>query len=305
MRIAVIGVGRMGRPISERLLAAGHDLVVHDRAAEPVAALAALGASPAPDVTQAAAAAELSITSLPMLAVVEDVILGHGGVIEAAPPGAMVMDMSTGSPELARRMSAAGAARGLPVLDAPVSGGPRGAKDGTLAIMVGGDEDAFARVLPVLEGLAGVVRHMGPAGAGQATKLTNNLLAAAHMAVLAEAVALASREGLDPAAVYDVISSGTGDSRVLRNRFPVPGVLEHAPATNDWAALFPVDLLVKDVTLAVAAAAEHDLDMPITALALERYRSAQAAGFGELDYSAVARLYDGGHDGSGPDGGGR
>jgi len=321
MRIAVIGLGRMGGPISERLLAAGHELVVHDLAAEPVAALVALGARSAPDVTQAAAEAELSITSLPTLAVVEDVILGPGGVIEAAPPGAMVMDMSTGSPELARRMWAAGAARGVPVLDAPVSGGPRGARNGTLAVMVGGDEGAFARVLPVLEGLAAVVRHMGPAGAGQATKLTNNLLAAAHMAVLAEAVALASREGLDPAAVYEVISSGTGDSRVLRNRFPVPGVLDHAPASNDWAALFPVDLLVKDVTLAMAAAAEHDLDMPITALALERYHSAQAVGFGALDYSAVARLYgdehnahghdghDGhGHDGhehDGPDGGGQ
>ena len=304
MRIAVIGLGRMGGPISERLLAAGHELAVHDLAAEPVAQLAALGAKPAPDVTQAAADAELSITSLPTLAVVEDVILGRGGVIESASPGSMVMDMSTGSPELARRMSAAGQARGVPVLDAPVSGGPRGAANGTLAIMVGGDENAFARVLPVLEGLAAVVRHMGPAGAGQATKLTNNLLAAAHMAVLAEAVALATREGLDPAAVYEVISRGTGDSRVLRNRFPVPGVLDHAPASNDWAALFPVDLLVKDVTLALAAAAEHDLDMPITALALERYHSAQAVGFGALDYSAVARLYgegDGGNDRTGGD----
>ena len=287
----------MGGPIAERLLAAGHELVVHDLAAEPVAALATLGARSEPDFTRLAAAAELSITSLPTLAAVEDVILGSGGLIEAAAPGAIVMDMSTGSPELARRMSAAGAARGLPVLDAPVSGGPRGARDGTLAIMVGGDEAAFDRVLPVLEALAAVVRHMGPAGAGQATKLTNNLLAAAHMAVLAEAVALALHEGLDPTAVYEVISRGTGDSRVLRNRFPVAGVLEHAPASNDWAALFPVDLLIKDVTLAVAAAAEHDLEMPITALALERYQAAQAAGFGALDYSAIARLYGNGRDG--------
>jgi 3-hydroxyisobutyrate dehydrogenase len=135
------------------------------------------------------------------------------------------------------------------------------------------------------------VRHLGPPGAGQATKLTNNLLAATHMAVLGEAVALAQREGLDPAAVYEVVSSGTGDSRVLRNRFPVPGVLERAPASHDWAALFPVDLLIKDITLALGAAAEHDLDLPITRLSLERYQAAQAAGFGALDYSAVARLY--------------
>lgn len=201
------------------------------------------------------------------------------------------MDMSTGSPELARRMAAAGAARAVQVLDAPVSGGPRGAAAGTLAIMVGGDADAFTRVLPVLHELGEVIAHMGPAGAGQAMKLTNNLLAGAHIAVLAEAVAFARREGLDPAAVYEVISGGTGDSRALRNRFPVPGVLDHAPASHEWAALFPVDLLVKDLTLALAAAAEHDLDLPITELTLERYRAAQAAGLGTLDYSAVARLY--------------
>ena len=109
--------------------------------------------------------------------------------------------------------------------------------------------------------------------------------------MLAEAVAFARREGLDPAAVYEVISGGTGDSRALRNRFPVPGVLDHAPASHEWAALFPVDLLVKDVTLALDAAAGHDLDLPITELTLERYRAAQAAGLGTLDYSAVARLY--------------
>jgi NAD binding domain of 6-phosphogluconate dehydrogenase/NAD-binding of NADP-dependent 3-hydroxyisobutyrate dehydrogenase len=143
--------------------------------------------------------------------------LGRMG-LAASCPGAVVMDMSTGSPELARRMAAAGAARAVQVLDAPVSGGPRGAAAGTLAIMVGGDADAFTRVLPVLHELGQVIAHMGPAGAGQAMKLTNNLLASAHMAVLAEAVAFARREGLDPAAVYEVISGGTGDSRALRNR---------------------------------------------------------------------------------------
>jgi 3-hydroxyisobutyrate dehydrogenase len=294
MRIAVIGLGRMGMPMAQRLLAAGHELVVHDLAQAPVAALAARGALAAASADEAAADSMLSITSLPTLAVVERVTLGDEGVLAAARPGSLVMDMSTGSPELARRMAEAGAAGGVQVLDAPVSGGPRGAKDGTLAIMIGGDDDAVARVLPVLKELGEVVRHMGPAGAGQATKLTNNLLAAAHMAVLAEAVALARREGLDPAAVYEVISNGTGDSRVLRDRFPVPGVLQRAPASNDWAALFPVDLLVKDITLALGAAAEHQLDLPLTRLSLERYRAAQTAGFGELDYSAIARLFEDG-----------
>ena len=132
---------------------------------------------------------------------------------------------------------------------------------------------------------------MGPPGSGQATKLTNNVLAATHMAVLAEAVALARSEGLDPAAVYEIVSNGTGDSRVLRNRYPVPGVLPEAPASNEWAPLFPVDLIAKDVRLALTTAREHGLNLPVVEVALTRYSEAQKAEFGELDYSAVARLF--------------
>ncbi len=280
----------MGGPMARRLMAAGFEVVVSDVAPEPVAALCAEGATRAEDPAAAAAAADATITSLPTPAIVEDVLTGERGVLAGAAAGHVVLEMSTSAPSLARRLAAAGAERGVFVLDAPVSGGPRGADAGTLAIMVGGDADAFARVGPLLDELGGVVRHMGAPGSGQATKLTNNLLAATHMAVLAEAVALARSEGLDPAAVYEIVSSGTGDSRVLRNRYPVPGVLEHAPASNDWAPLFPVDLLVKDVGLALEAAAEHGLEMPVVAAARERYLAAMEAGYGDLDYSAVARL---------------
>ena len=280
----------MGGPMARRLMAAGFEVVVSDVAPEPVAALCAEGATRAEDPAAAAAAADATITSLPTPAIVEDVVTGERGVLAGAASGHVVLEMSTSAPSLARRLAAAGAERGVFVLDAPVSGGPRGADAGTLAIMVGGDADAFARVGPLLDELGGTVRHMGAPGSGQATKLTNNLLAATHMAVLAEAVALARSEGLDPAAVYEIVSSGTGDSRVLRNRYPVPGVLEHAPASNDWAPLFPVDLLVKDVGLALEAAAEHGLEMPLVAAAQERYVAAMEAGYGALDYSAVAKL---------------
>ena len=203
-----------------------------------------------------------------------------------------MIDMSTSLPSLARRLARTGQERGVAVLDAPVTGGPRGAEQGTLAIMVGGEADAFARALPVLEVLGSVIRHMGGPGSGQATKLTNNLLAATHMAVLAEAVALARAEGLDLAKVYEIVSNGTGDSRVLRNRYPVPGVLEDAPASRGWAPLFPVDLIAKDVALALATATEHHLSFPVAEAALERYREAQAAALGELDYSAVSQLFE-------------
>ena len=290
-RVAVIGVGRMGAPMARRLLEAGHELTVCDPSAPAVAPLRDEGADPAEHPASAAAAAEVTITCLPTPDIVESAVLGERGALAGAPPGSILIDMSTSLPSLARRLAAAGRQRGVPVLDAPVSGGPRGAQRGTLAIMVGGEAAAFERAEPLLDVLGALVRHMGPPGSGQATKLTNNVLAAAHMAVLAEAVALARSEGLDLASVYEIVSNGTGDSRVLRNRYPVAGVLPDAPASNGWAPLFPVDLIAKDVALALATAEEHGLELPVAEVALTRYREAQAASLGALDYSAVARLF--------------
>ncbi|MBV8221673.1 MAG: NAD(P)-dependent oxidoreductase [Solirubrobacterales bacterium] len=292
LRVAVIGVGRMGARMSQRLMAAGHAVTVCDPASPGVDELCAQGARRSEDAAGAAAGADATITSLPTPDVVESVVLGPRGVLEGAAQGSLVIDTSTSLPSLARRLADGGRERGVAVLDAPVSGGPRGAEQGTLAIMVGGEEEAFARALPLLETLGSVIRHMGGPGAGQATKLTNNVLAGTHMAVLAEAVALARAEGLDLSKVYEIVSHGTGDSRVLRNRYPVPGVLADAPASRNWAPLFPVDLLAKDVALALATADEHGLSLPVAAVALERYREAQSADLGELDYSAVARLFE-------------
>ncbi len=289
--VAVIGVGRMGMPIARRLRAAGHELVVFDLAPDPVAELCAAGARRTDDAAGAAAAARYTITCLPTPDIVEDAIAGERGALARARAGATIIDMSTSLPSLARRLAAAGAERGVDVLDAPVTGGPRGAEQGTLAIMVGGSAEAFDAAKHLFEPLGTVIRHMGGPGAGQATKLANNLLAATHMAVLAEAVALARSEKLDLATVYEIVSNGTGDSRVLRNRYPVPGVLDSAPASNGWAPLFPVELIAKDVGLALTTAAEHGLELPVAAAALERYRAAQQAELGDLDYSAVARLF--------------
>lgn len=295
-RIALIGAGRMGRPFGRRLLAAGHALTVVDRDPAAVCALVAEGARGARDLAEAltdealADRPDVAITSLPTPAVVEEVVLGDGGVLARLERGAALLEMSTGPPALARAIADAARERGIEALDAPVSGGPLGAGAGTLSIMVGGAPEAFDRVLPVLEALGSTIRHMGPPGAGQATKLANNLLAAVTMTALGEAVALARAEGLDMRAMYEAIAGASGDSSVLRQRFPVPGVLERAPASHDWEALFPVDLLIKDIRLALGAAAEHGLRLPAAELALHRYGEAQAAGWGGLDYSTVARL---------------
>lgn len=281
--VALVGVGTMGLPLGRRLLAAGHELVACDL--DPARA-AALGVTVAATPAEAFATADVAITSLPSVRAVEEVTLGPNGLLDGARPGATLIEMSTSSPELARRLALAFGERGAGVLDAPVSGGPRGAEAGTLAIMVGGSEAQFARHRELLACFGRPV-HVGAHGAGQAVKLCNNLLAGCAMAALAEACALATREGIDPAILYDVLQSSTGDSRVLRTRFPLPNVDPHHPASDGYRPLFGLDLLVKDLTLALGLADERGVAAPVTAAALASYHQAQQAGLGSLDYSAV------------------
>lgn len=291
-RVAVIGLGRMGGPMADRLRAGGHALTICDLDAAAVRAGVEAGDAAAQTPALAAADADAVITMLPSPAAVEEATIGEDGVLAGARAGSVLLEMSTGPPALARRLAQAGEAAGIDVLDAPVSGGPPGAQAGTLAIMVGGSSSVLERVRPLLERMGSVILHMGPPGAGQATKLCNNLLAGVHMAAISESVALARREGLDPAALLEVMRNGTGDSRVLRMRFPVPGVQPEAPASRGFAPLFPVDLIAKDLGLALEAAGEQGLEVPVAGAALARYEAAQAEGLGALDYSAVFALLE-------------
>jgi 3-hydroxyisobutyrate dehydrogenase len=272
-RIAVYGLGTMGLPMARNLAAAGYDVVGHDLDPERVAALES-GADPGP--------VEIAIASLPSPAAVEEVAR------ELPESGADVfVDMSTGPPALARRLAEELHAVGIEVLDAPVSGGPRGAEAATLSIFVGGEAEAFARVEPVLRTLGSVVAHVGGPGAGQVVKLCNNLMAGVNMAAVAEACAVAAREGLDPRLFYELVTHSTGDSRVLRTRYPLPGADESHPANRGFEPMFMVDLIVKDLGLSCELAAEHGLDAEVARSALEAYRKAQDGGLGRLDYSAV------------------
>jgi 3-hydroxyisobutyrate dehydrogenase len=282
-RVGFIGIGTMGRPMAGRLLAAGHEVVACDvdpRRAEE------LGTRVAATPGEAAEGAEVVITSLPSPEAVEDVVLGAGGVASAAPRGALLLEMSTSPPALARRLASALEGR-LDVLDAPVSGGPQGAEAGTLTIMVGGPAATFARAKPLLGALGRHVVHVGDHGAGQAAKLCNNLVAGATMAALGEACAIAAREGLDPATLYGLLTASTGDSRVLRTRFPLAGAEAAHPASRGYAPLFALDLIEKDLSLAIALAAEHGVEAPVAGAARTAYGAAQEAGLGGLDYSAV------------------
>lgn len=278
MRVAMIGLGTMGLPMARHLVAAGYEVVGRDL--DP-ARLEALG------VEEAATLADVDIVllSLPSSWSVEETVLGPDGVRAEAAAGTLLIDMSTSQPALARRL--ASECPDLDVLDAPVSGGPRGALDATLTIMVGGEGRAFERARPLFDVLGRLVVLVGGHGSGQAAKLCNNLVAGATMAALAEACALADAEGIEPAILYDLLRASTGDSRVLRTRFPLGGVDDAHPASNDWAPLFALDLIEKDLGLALELAAAHGIDTPVAVAAIASYRQAQGDGLGTLDYSAV------------------
>lgn len=283
-RVAFIGLGTMGLPMARNLLAAGHELVAVD--VDPARA-ALLGAPVAATPADAASASDVALLSLPSPAAVEDVVLGPSGLRAGAPRGFTVADMSTGPPALARTLAAELGRVGIDSLDAPVSGGPRGAEAASLTVMVGGSREAFAARRPLLEALGSLVVHVGPAGAGQAAKLCNNLIAGATMVAIAEACAVAEREGIDPAVLYDLLIRSTGDSRVLRTRFPLEGVSSEHPASRDYEPLFSLDLMAKDLELALALAGAHGVETPVATTSRDRYREAQERGAGALDYSAV------------------
>lgn len=284
MQVAFIGLGTMGLRMARHLVAAGHEVVACDT--DPARA-AALGVATAATPAEAVAGADVAFASLPSVAVVEQVFLGKGGLREGARPGTVLVDMSTSAPTLARRIHQECLAAGIPVLDAPVSGGPTGADAATLTIMVGGAADSFERCRPLLELMGSLVRHVGGPGTGQAAKLCNNLMAGCNMVALAESCAIARQEGIDPAVFYELVTASTGDSKVLRNRFPLAGVSDRHPASAEWTPMFMLDLIVKDMELARDLAVAHGLTAEMTSAALAQYRAGQQAGLGALDYSAV------------------
>jgi 3-hydroxyisobutyrate dehydrogenase len=275
-RVAFIGLGTMGLPMARHLLDAGHDVVGVDLDRERADML---GGATAESVADAVRDVDVALTSLPDPEAVGEV--AHE-IARSASEGTLFVDMSTGPPALARELAGRLTGHGLYVLDAPVSGGPAGAVAATLTIMVGGSPAAFERAEPFLR-LLGRPIHVGPAGAGQTAKLCNNLVAGVTMAALGEACAIAEREGIEAALLYDLLTTSTGDSRVLRTRYPRAGVVDAHPSSNEYAPLFALDLLVKDLALALQLAD----DSPVAAAALGEYRRAQAAGLGPLDYSAI------------------
>jgi 2-hydroxy-3-oxopropionate reductase len=279
-RLGFIGLGVMGLPMARNLLAAGYEVVAHSRSSGPVEEVVQAGAEHADGPAAVAAASDLTLLMLPDDPAVEQVVEGPGGVREGAAPGHLLVDMSTVSPARAARNAAVMAEAGGGALDAPVSGGDVGARDGTLAIMAGGPAEDFERARPVFEVLGATIVHVGDTGTGQVVKACNQMVVALTIQAVAEALVLGSRCGVAPETVVSVLSGGLAGSRVLEVRGP--NMLAH-----DFTPGFTLDLHHKDLGIALATARSQGVSLPATALVDQAIGSLRTRGHGGEDHSAL------------------
>jgi 2-hydroxy-3-oxopropionate reductase len=283
--IGFIGLGVMGREMARHLVRAGHEVRAYDMKTEAVEDLAREGAIAAGGVAEATDGAEVVITMLPDTPQVEEVVLGPGGLLENPPAGRLLVDMSTIAPTATRRMAAQLAQAGIAMLDAPVSGGPTGAKAAKLSIMVGGPDDAVARARPILEAMGTTIIHVGESGAGQTVKACNQLICAMNLQAICEAFALGRAAGLDLEKLREVLLGGAASSWMLQNLGPLM-------LAKDASAGFRIDLKLKDLRLAGELAFELGVPLPGTALATSLYLEARAHGEGGNGNQALFRVYD-------------
>lgn len=284
-RIAFIGLGNMGGGMAANLAKAGHDVRAFDLSADALDRAKAAGCLPMASVAEAADGAEAVVTMLPAGTHVEAV---YGDLFAASlSPAAILIDCSTIDVATAKRVAEAARAKGITAVDAPVSGGIGAANAGTLTFMVGGSDDAFARAQPILAAMGKAVIHAGANGTGQAAKIANNMLLGATMVATCEAFLLAERLGLAPQTFFDISSVSSGQSWSMTSYCPVPGVGPDTPADHGYQGGFATALMLKDLTLAAAAASDTGADTPMGAKAAELYQRFAEAGHGGLDFSAI------------------
>ncbi|TMR09823.1 NAD(P)-dependent oxidoreductase [Nonomuraea turkmeniaca] len=282
MNIGFVGLGIMGSPMAANLLKAGHVVTGYDVSAERTDQLAGLGGKGASSVVDAVAGADVVITMLPDSPQVEEVA---PLVIEYGRPNLLYVDMSTIKPETSRWVARQAAAVGVRAMDAPVSGGERGAVDGTLSIMVGGAVEDVEAVRPILSTLGTTVVHVGPAGAGQTVKAANQLVVGGIYGLVAEAIVLLEASGVDPAGGLDVLAGGLAGSRILELK-------RHTMVKREFAPGFRIDLHHKDMGIALAAAREAGVSLPLTGQVAQLVAAARAQGHGSLDHSALLKVVE-------------
>jgi 3-hydroxyisobutyrate dehydrogenase len=291
MKIGFIGLGHMGLPMAKNLLKAGHEVQAFDLSADALRAAREAGAREAASPREAAAGAPFVITMLPAAAHVRAALTGEAGVLAGLDAGALVIDSSTIDPASAQACGALTRERGGAFVDAPVSGGTGGAAAGTLTFMVGGSEADFQRARPVLADMGKNLVHCGPAGMGQVAKLCNNLILAISMAGVAEGMTLGAALGIDPKVLAGIINTSTGRCWSSDTCNPYPGIIDTAPAARGYSGGFGADLMLKDLGLANDAARQARQPVYLAALAQQLYQTLSSRGDGQLDFSAVIRLY--------------
>jgi len=285
MMIGFIGLGIMGKPMAKNLLEAGYSLTVNDLNKDSVDELVAAGAKSLPTAKEVAAVSDVIITMLPNSPHVKEVVLGKGGVIEGAKPNSIVVDMSSISPIVSREVSAELAKKQVVMLDAPVSGGEPKAIDGSLAIMVGGPEEAFAKVEKILAVMGGSVTLVGEIGSGNITKLANQIMVASNIAGMSEALVLATKANVDPEKVFKAIRGGLAGSTVLDAKAPLVLAGNFKPG-------FRIDLHIKDLQNALDTAQSVGTPSPISEAAIEMMKSLSLEGKGSDDHGGLIQWYE-------------
>ncbi len=294
MKIAFIGLGNMGRPMAlnlhEKRQKGGFDVLGFDLSVEVRRRVAEEALPIAHSVGDAVRDAAVVISMLPASQHVEALYLSEGGLLQSLSRGALIIDCSTIAAASARKVAEMAASRGIGCIDAPVSGGTSGAAAGTLTFMVGGSAADLERARPVLEKMGQHIFHAGPAGAGQSTKICNNMLLAIQMIGTAEALTLGMASGLDPNVLSEIMKRSSGGNWVLEKYNPIAGVMENAPASRHYTGGFGTDLMLKDLGLAQEAASALAATTPLGGLARNLYAASSLAGHGALDFSSIVKL---------------
>lgn len=283
--IGFIGLGIMGYPMATNLIQAGYNLVAHNRSRKPVEDLATKGATPAFSPREVAEQSDVIILCLPDSPDVQLVVAGPDGVLEGTSESDIIIDMSTISPVVAAELAEQAAEQGVQMLDAPISGGDVGAKEGTLAIMVGGDADTVEQVMPILDVLGSTITHVGPSGAGQTVKACNQIVVAGTLSVVAEALVLGAKVGVDPAKIVDAIKGGAARCWALDVR--APNVIRRI-----FDPGFKSELHYKDLNIIMDAADAFKVPLPVTSEIHELYKTMVVKGRGKMDHSAVITVIE-------------
>jgi len=284
-RIGFIGLGIMGKPMARNLMKAGFQLVVHSRSAAPVQELAKEGATAAASPREVSAASDVIITMLPNSPDVEAVALGKNGIHESARTGQLLIDMSTINPLIAQSIGSRLAPLGVHMVDAPVSGGEKGAIDGTLSIMAGGTPEDFESALPIFQAMGKTITHLGPLGSGGFTKLANQIVIGGYLATIGEALVFGTKMGVDPEKLIRALSGGMASGKCMEQKAP-------QMVSGNFTPGFKIDLHYKDLTLVHDVSQAAGVPTPAAALVEQLLASLRARGFGGADHSALVKIFE-------------